>query len=73
MRIHVAHLNCQDGGHGLMEIFAFIFYVFIWKLLFLFFIWKEIHKMVDISFNESRKRHDNRFSSGLLLGQVQLL
>ena len=57
MRIHVAHLYCQDGGHYfIMIFFAFILAVFVWKQYLLIFIWKEIHKMVDICLNESRKK-----------------
>ena len=48
MGIHVAHLNYTI----LLRIFALIFTVtvIVWKLHFLFFfIWKEIHKIVDSS------------------------
>ena len=48
----------------LLQIFALILAVFVWKQHFLFFIWKKTHKMVDIGSNERRKRHDNRFSPG---------
>ena len=48
MHTHVAQLNCQDGCHDFYPNFAFIFAVFVWKRHFLFFIWKEILKMIDI-------------------------
>ena len=50
--------NCTDkmADPILLPIFAANFTVLVWKQHFLYFIWKEIHKMVNIGSRESWKK-----------------
>ena len=64
MCIRVAHLNYQAGGHDFIMNFCIHFHCFCLETALSIFIWKEIHKMVDIGSNESRNKACQPFSSG---------